>query len=70
MRMSGSLILVPAPGALFLLLGCLAQPGCDGFLFYLIMFYFVMFGCCLLEALSFLIRDRKVVDPDGRNWEE
>lgn len=33
-----------------------------------------MFCCYLLEACSFLVRDRKRADPDGRemerNWEE
>lgn len=29
------------------------------------MFYFVMFGGYLLEACSFLRRDRKGVDPGG-----
>ncbi|XP_063121185.1 serine-protein kinase ATM isoform X6 [Rattus norvegicus] len=35
---------------------CLVQPRHDGFCF---IPYFVMFDCCLLEARSFLMRDRK-----------
>lgn len=58
---SGSLILVSALGALFLLLGFLFQLQCDGFCF---MFYFVMFGCYLLEACSFLMRDK----GSGFDW--
>lgn len=28
--------------------------------------YFVMFRCYLLDVCSFLMRDRKIMDPDGR----
>lgn len=52
--------------ALFFLLLCLVQL----FPFYLTVFYFVMFCCCLLEAHSFLMRDRKGVDLDGRGGGE
>ena len=52
---SGTLILVPALRDLLLLLGCLVQPWCDGFCFcFFIVFYFVIFGCYLLEACFFL----------------
>lgn len=34
------------------------------FLFYLNIYYCVMFGCYLLEACSFLFRDRNRVDRD------
>ena len=34
------------------------------------MFYFFLFGCYLLEACSFLMRDRKGVDLDGRDGGE
>jgi hypothetical protein len=33
---------------------------------YLIVFYFVVFCCYLLEAQSFLIRDKRGVDLDRR----
>jgi hypothetical protein len=33
-------------------------------------FYFVMFGCHLLEACSFLRRDRKEVDLEGKGGGE
>jgi hypothetical protein len=36
------------------------------FLLHLIIFYFVLFGYCLLEACYFLTRDRKGVDLQGR----
>jgi hypothetical protein len=39
-------------------------------LLYSILFYFVMFCCYLLEACSFLRRDRKEVDLDGRRGRE
>jgi hypothetical protein len=39
-------------------------------LFYLIIFYFDMFGCCLLEACSFLMRGRKGVDGGRLGGEE
>lgn len=32
--------------------------------------FFVMFDCCLLEARSFLMRDRKGMDLDGRGGRE
>lgn len=50
--------------ALFFLLGCLARPQHDGFCF--ILYFILFFGCYLLQACSFLIRDRKRVDPEGR----
>lgn len=59
MPTNGSLSLVPSHGTLVLLLGFLVQLQCDGF-------YFVMFGCYLSEACSFLIRDRKEVVLDRR----
>ena len=34
------------------------------------MFYFVIFHCYLVGPCSFLIRDIKGVDPDGRGSEE
>ena len=34
------------------------------------MFYFVMLSCYLLEARSFLMRDREGVDLDGRGEEK
>ena len=34
------------------------------------MFYFDMFGCYLLEACSFLMIDRKGVDPEKRRGGE
>lgn len=33
-------------------------------------FYFVMFGYHLLEAFSFLMRDRNGLDPEGKKYEE
>lgn len=36
----------------------------------LITFYFVAVGCYPLEACSFLMRDRKGVDPEGRGGRE
>lgn len=62
-RRSGSLTRVPALEALFLLLDFLVQPQCDGFR---LIFYFFMFRCYLLEASSFLVRDRKEVGPEER----
>lgn len=46
----------------------LVQLQCDGFCF--IILYVVMFCCYSLEAWSFLLRERKVVYPDGRRGEE
>lgn len=34
------------------------------------LFYFVTFFCYLLETPSFLMRDRKVVDLDGKGDEK
>lgn len=44
-------------------------PG-GGVLFYLIIFYFVMFGCFLLEACYFLMRNKKGVDLERRGGGE
>lgn len=35
-------------------------------LFYLFIFHFVMFGCHILDACSFLIRNRKGINMHGR----
>lgn len=43
---------------------------CDGFPFILLCFTLVMFCCYLSEARSFLMRDRKEVDLDGRGGRE
>lgn len=59
------MILVSSIGALFLLLVCLVQVRCDGSCFYLVIFYLVLFGRYFLEACSFLMIDRKGVDPEG-----
>lgn len=62
------------PWVPFFSIGCLVQPQYNGFCFYLIIFYFVMFGCRLLEACSFLLRDRNGGIQTGvvvvRNWEK
>jgi hypothetical protein len=34
-------------------------------LLHLIIFYFVMFGCFLLEDYAFLMRDKGGVEPEG-----
>lgn len=39
-------------------------------LYYLIIFYFVLCGCYLLDAYCFLMRDREGVDLDGRGCGE
>lgn len=39
-------------------------------LFHLIIFNFVAFGCYLLQACSFLVRDRRRVDLEERRGEE
>ena len=62
--MNGFLTLVPALGALCLLLDFLVQPQCDDFSIFLI--YFVISVCCLLEPCDFLRTDRKGVDLEGR----
>lgn len=63
----------------FFLLDFLVQIWCDRFYFYGIIFYFMMFGCYLLEACFVLIRDIKGEDPDVKGcgkeigqveWEE
>lgn len=54
---SGPLTLVPDLRNLLLLLGCLQQFQCGGFCFIFIIFYFVIFGCYLLEAWSLPVRD-------------
>ena len=35
-----------------------------------VIFYLVMFGCYLLEACTFLMRDRKGADPEERGGGE
>jgi hypothetical protein len=54
---------------LFLLLACHAQLQCDSFciLFY---FYLLIFYYYLSQSYSSLMRDRKVVDSDGRGGKE
>lgn len=59
---------MPALRALFLLLGYFVQLQYDGFCF--VICYFVMFCYFLLEACSFLKRNRKQVDLDGRGGGE
>lgn len=59
-RMSASLILP----VLVRVLGDLFLVQAQWFLLCLITFYFVMFDWCLLEACSFLMGDRKIVDPE------
>lgn len=67
--MNGSLILVTALG-LFPSVGlpCPALMYC--FLLYLVIFYFVVFGCYLLKLCSFLMKDRNGVDAECRGDEE
>jgi hypothetical protein len=60
------LTLWPAPGTLFLLLGCLVQPRYEGLFFCLIVSCFVMFSCCLLEACFFLKGSGRIVDLGER----
>lgn len=60
-----SLAHVPTPGTLFLLLGCLSSLSIRSFaLSYC--FSLVVFGCCLLEAWSFLKGHEERVDPGER----
>lgn len=68
--MSGSLVLGPVLGTLFLPLGCRLQLQRNGFCFIFSYFYFDIFGCYVLEICSFLITDRKEVDPEGRGGVE
>lgn len=35
-------------------------------LIYLVLFFFALFDCYLLESCSFLLRDRKIVDLEGK----
>lgn len=49
---------LPAPGTLFLLLGCLAQLQLGEGILPCLVFCCVMFGCCPLEFCSFLKGDR------------
>lgn len=63
MRRTRSLSLVPSPG-LFSLCWLVLSNFDVMPLFYLIILYFVMFGCYSLEARSFLTRE---MDPEG--WE-
>lgn len=37
---------------------------------YVIIVYFVVFGCYFSDACSFLMRDRKGMDPEGRGGRE
>lgn len=69
-RMSGSLVLGPALGTLFLPLGCRVQRQRNGFCFIFSYFIFVILGCYVLEICSFLITNRKGVDPEGRGGVE
>jgi hypothetical protein len=39
-------------------------------LLYVIIVYFVVFGCYFSDACSFLMRDRKGMDPEGRGGRE
>ena len=68
MGTSESLTLVSGRGTLFLL-GCYVQLSILKLLLHLI-FYFVIFGCYLLEACSFLMRHKKEMDLDGRGGGE
>lgn len=61
---SGSPTLV---SSLTLVSFCLfALPNYKMVLFYLVILYFVVFSCYLLDSHSLLRRDRKAVDPLGR----
>lgn len=65
-----SLTLSPALRTVFLLLGCLARPHIR-LLSCLSLSYFVLFGCCLLVACSFLKREWKgVVLGENEGGEE
>lgn len=68
LRTSGSLILVPALGILFLLFGCCVQLE-SVFLVHLII-YIVMYDCCCLEVCVFLMGDRKGVGMERRGGGE
>lgn len=57
-------------GALFHLLLSFIQIQSDHFLFSVIMYYFVMFGCYSLDVCSFQMRNRKGEDPDERGGGE
>lgn len=63
MKMSWSLTFVLVLGTHFLLLGCSIKLLYDNFGSSYI--FFVMLGCCLLEACS-VMRKRKGVDTEGR----
>ena len=67
MRRSGSLALLPASGR-FLSVGLLYPTLIRSVLLHLVVFYFVMFGFYLLEAHSLLMRHRKGLDLDERQW--
>lgn len=65
---------LPAVGIVFLLFSCRVQSWWEGFCLVLCIF-FVVFGCCLWEACSFLKQDRAGVDSGqvsgrARGWEE
>ena len=60
-----SLTLVPTLGTLFFLLGCCVHLH-DSFASSDYYFLFSHVGCYLLGACSFLTRDRKGVDTEGR----
>jgi hypothetical protein len=64
-RTSGPLMFMPAHGIFF---SCwVAISNFDMMvLLHLIIFYFVMFGCGLLQACFLLVRDRNDIDPAGR----
>lgn len=60
---------MPAPGALFLLLGSLSRPDGMGFASSYL-FYFVIFVCHSLEAYSFLMRHKGSEPGWGGDGEE
>lgn len=64
--MSDSLVLVPFLELSYVGLPCLTSMR----FFCFILFYFVMFGCHLLEACYSLMRDRKEVDLHRREGGE
>lgn len=65
MHLSGSLILVSALRALFLV-----QSWCDGLCFILIYFISKCLVVASLEGFSFLMRDRNKVDLEGKEVRE
>lgn len=69
MILSRSLTLVPAMEILLTLYVCLVHQS-----FYIILLFFCHIHGHLIEACSFLMRNRKEVDPEerevGRDWKE